>query len=392
MRTLQPVPPVKRSLGSVRFVERRNAYEIRVRDRHGVRRSSYIAGPESADRRLVAERALVERLAELERGARPVGRRMTVGAWLDEWLELASPGLKSGSRQAYADRIKLYLKPELGRHRLADLEAIDVSRAMARIAARPGRRGDTLAPGTVDAAYRTLAAALQVAYEQGKAPRNAARGATVTRPTTRIEPPTIEELDRLEAELVGDPYEAVFSLMRWTGARRGEALGLEWRYVDLEARTVAFVSQASGTLKSGRPRRVGIPQHVADELARIPRRIGSPLVFSTSSGRPIDPRNVNRHYDAALMRAGIAPDLAADLDKYRPHDLRHAFATMLLEAGAAPTTVQAWLGHASLAMLDRYAHVKPRPGGAAYLRVVAVWGDDADAILPALRHRSAVAL
>jgi site-specific recombinase XerD len=112
------------------------------------------------------------------------------------------------------------------------------------------------------------------------------------------------------------------------------------------------------------------------EILAVPRRVGTDLVFSTSSGRPLDERNVLRRFDAALERAGIRPPADADLDKYRPHDLRHAFATLLLEAGVTSHVVGRWLGHRSLAMLDRYAHVHARPGGDAYRRLVDAWGDD----------------
>jgi len=137
--------------------------------------------------------------------------------------------------------------------------------------------------------------------------------------------------------------------------------------------------QRSGSLKTRSSRRtVAIPAYVAELLRPLVEigRIDTRLVFATSSGRALDQRNVLRHYDAALVRAGIAPSEHADLEKYRPHDLRHAFATTLLEAGVGEPIVAAWLGHSSTAMLKRYSHVRPTPGGAAYRRLVAVWGED----------------
>ena len=54
-------------------------------------------------------------------------------------------------------------------------------------------------------------------------------------------------------------------------------------------------------------------------------------------------------------------DLLAELGlpRYRVHDLRHGYATMLLEAGVDPRVVQAMLGHATAALLTRYEHVRP---------------------------------
>lgn len=370
----------RRPLGSILWREQRQAFEVRVRERRGEpQRSTYVAGPNTPARREAAERKRAELVAAAGRGERQAPRTLTVGRWLDQWLEMHA-GLRPGTVRAYGDRIELYLKPHLGRRLLADLEPLDVQRAFARIAERPGRRGETLSVSTVDAAYRTLHAALEDAVRAGKATRNAASAVRLARPDVQIEPPTLAELDALFAELAGDIYAPILELMRWTGARRGEALGLQWRDVNHGAGTVTYRRQASGALKTrSSVRTVAPPARVMAMLAGIPRRLDSPLLFTTSTGQPIDPRNLVRHYDAALERAGIAPSSHADLDKYRAHDLRHAFATLLLEAGVASPTVGAWLGHKSLAMLDRYAHVRPVAGGEAYARIVAEWGPDAGA-------------
>lgn len=395
MNTVQPTRAeweLPHSLGSIRYQAARGRYEIRLRERAGEpQRSTYVRGERTRATYALAERELADRISASTRSERVISRSLTVGAWLDEWLELKA-GQKSAGQ--YAQRVELYLRPLLGRHRLADLEAPDVQRAMQRLATsrpvvkgRPGRVAQ-LSPGTVDAAFRVLDTALADAWDLGRAPRNACRGVKVARPDTLVEPPTLDELERLFAELAGDPWLAAYALMRETGARLGEVLGLERRHVDTGARTVTYSRQRSGSLKTRSSRRtVAIPQYVADLLEALPARIDTRLVFATSSGRPLDQRNVLRHFDAALERAGIAPDEHADLSKYRQHDLRHAFATTCLEAGVSETIVGAWLGHSGTAMLKRYSHVRPTPGGAAYRRLVAVWGDDLELAF-GLRSRS----
>jgi integrase len=379
-----------RMLGSVSYRANRSRYEIRVRERPGEEPTSTylrVSGGDTPSNRRRAEDALAERLANVSKGGRTVGRRLTVAKWLEEWLELKS-GLKASTVASYTARIELYLIPTLGPRKLADLEPIDVQRAMARIAAMPNVRGGTLSVGTVDAAYRVLSAALNDAWRAGKAPRNAALGASVPKPDTTVEPPTSAELDRLEAELLGDPYRLPVLMLRWTGARVGEVLGLEWQNVDLAARLVTFHRQPvgdrskrrSGTLKSrGSRRTVVLPPAVAAELARVPRRLDTRLVFATRTGHALDGRNLRRHFDIALEAAGIAPSEHADLAKYRPHDLRHSLATLLLEAGATLPAVAAQLGHSGLEELNRYQHVRAVPGGDAYARVLAAWGPEASA-------------
>jgi len=74
-------------------------------------------------------------------------------------------------------------------------------------------------------------------------------------------------------------------------------------------------------------------------------------VFTDAAGRPV-------HYRADWQDW---QDLLADLGlpRYRVHDLRHGYATMLLEQGVDPRVVQAMLGHATTALLTRYQHVRP---------------------------------
>jgi integrase len=74
------------------------------------------------------------------------------------------------------------------------------------------------------------------------------------------------------------------------------------------------------------------------------------LVFGQQDGKPIDPRNFNRHFSQVLQRSG--------LPHIRLHDSRHTFATLMLELGESPKTVQTMLGHSSAKItLDIYSHV-----------------------------------
>jgi integrase len=375
---MQTLPP-RRSLGSITWRERRGAFEIRLRERTGApRTSTYIAGPNTEERRRAAELALAERIAKLARGERHLDQRLTVGTWLDTWLEL-QVDLKPKTILGYRSKIDRYLKPTFGRYRLAELDVDDVTRGFAKLRASTGKRtqGEPLSVGTVDGAKRILGAALQAAVVRRLVTWNAVRGANVPRPSTHVEPPTQDELDRLFAAIGDHPFRPIYELMRWTGIRHGEVLGLTWRRCrNLEAGVLEIVKQADGgTTKSGRTRSVLVPPHVAALVRAIPRRVGSDLVFSDAQGGPLRQGAVLDVFDRALLAAGIAPHPDADLDKYRPHDLRHAFATLLLEAGVSHSFTAATLGHASLAMLDRYSHVRTiGERGDSYRRLAAAWG------------------
>lgn len=376
IRSTDPKPKRRPGEGSVFYSAARGAYIVRMRERPGEpARTRYSPGPDTAENRQAAEDLRARWSVESRQdGKRSVGRRLTVGAWLDQWLELQT-GLAPMTQRAYANRIELYLKPTIGHVKLAELEAIDVSRAMAKIRRMPGQRVAHVSAGTAEAAFKVLSAALQDGWRAGKISGNPARLVTVERVEREIEPPSLEELDRLFDALIVDEWRPIFSVLRWTGAREGEVLGLEWRRVDLDAGTIELVRQRTGKLKTRSSRRtVPIPASVVAELRRVPRRVGTDLVFSTRTGLPIDPRNLLKRFNAACERAGIAPHAGAEMSKYRVHDLRHAFATLMLEAGYAPHAVASTLGHGSLRMLDRYAHVKPVPNGEARRRFDAEFG------------------
>ena len=76
------------------------------------------------------------------------------------------------------------------------------------------------------------------------------------------------------------------------------------------------------------------------------------LVFASSIGTPVEPRNVNRRWDELRRRAG--------LDWLRLHDLRHGCATLLLAKGVPDRVIMEVLGHAEIGVtMNTYAHVLP---------------------------------
>jgi integrase len=76
------------------------------------------------------------------------------------------------------------------------------------------------------------------------------------------------------------------------------------------------------------------------------------LVFASTVGTPIEPRNVNRRWDELRLRAG--------LDSLRLHDLRHGCATFMLAAGVPSRAIMEVLGHSGISVtMNTYAHVLP---------------------------------
>jgi len=128
-----------------------------------------------------------------------------------------------------------------------------------------------------------------------------------------------------------------------TGMRRGEILRLRWKQVDLERRFITVENT-----KSGKNRTIPVNDVLYQELARIKAQSGkSELVFpNPKTERPFI--ELKKSFKKACRAVGIH-----DL---RFHDLRHTFATRLIEAGVDIVTVMELMGHFSVRITQRYTH------------------------------------
>ena len=163
----------------------------------------------------------------------------------------------------------------------------------------------------------------------------------------------------LENAVTNQKYYTLFRLAIMSGARQGELLGLQWSDIDWKASQIhvqrTFNHQAWFDVKtetSNRKIDIG-PGMIAElkkwKLACMPNKLN--LIFPNEAGRPINHNNlVNRYFNPALKRAG--------LDRIRFHDLRHTFASLLIEQGENIKYIQSQLGHSSPTVtLNIYAHL-----------------------------------
>jgi integrase len=107
-------------------------------------------------------------------------------------------------------------------------------------------------------------------------------------------------------------------------------------------------------MKSKNKEKRGIPLNASAMEVLIRRSKIIPIsgyVFATSNGTKIMTRNLNRAFTKAVKKAGIK--------NFRFHDLRHTFATRLVQKGVDIYKVSKLLGHKSIQVTERYAHHYP---------------------------------
>jgi integrase len=133
-----------------------------------------------------------------------------------------------------------------------------------------------------------------------------------------------------------------------TGMRMEEILSLSWQQVSIQRRTATILRS-----KNGEKRTIPLNHAVLTLLQKKSkvRYLSCSFVFPTPRGTKYDQGNVRRAFIATRKKAGIA-----DL---RFHDLRHTFATRLVQKGADLYKVQKLLGHKTPIMTQRYAHHFP---------------------------------
>src|SRR5207244_971338 len=164
------------------------------------------------------------------------------------------------------------------------------------------------------------------------------------------------DLGRLVAH--ADPYRVLFAFLPYCGLRIGEALGLRWRDLNLDAGLLHVRQQLSRRrvpkqLKTPAAQREVVLAPALVTLLRerwlaAPHKAPGALVFCNALGRGLDYRDVGEGFRAAVKAAGLTGPGRLSL-----HSLRHTFASLLIAKGLDVVFVSRQLGHASPATRAR---------------------------------------
>ena len=299
-----------------------------------------------------AERRLHELQYEADTGTLPTGK-VTLNTWLDYWLrEYVATELRPSTIEDYRMQVRNYIGPMLGAMYLADLKAHHIQEFQNKLAGKVGA-------SVVRKLRQVLSGALREAVNCDLIPANPVHKTRTPKLVhNEVAAPPVEQVQQLLADAAGDKYFAALWLIAHTGLRAGEALGLEWRHIDVINRKLlvrqAVVETAAGRElsdpKSAKGRReIPLDNATLDVLMNHramqdahrehmgARYRDQGLVFPTMYGE------FNRTSTLLYALRKYAPDL-------HTHQLRHFFGTQLMEAGVALPRVSALMGHASIAV------------------------------------------
>lgn len=364
--TAPKTPPGRRlTRTDVPGVYRRGSRYVAITQRHGRRTKS------SHRTKTEARKAKSERQA----GARPASRERFedyVERWLEEYTGRTARGLAPSTRAAYTWTMRTYVVPYFAGRRLGDLGPADVKAFvthLTRLPPRRAQRGATrLAASTVRRIMTPLKAMLAEAYELEHVAYDIGRVRIIvpaSRPASR--PKTLDD-DQIAAVMreLSEGDRLLFELLRWTGLRISEALGLRWRDVQVDADGAVLTvhrqwhdgDSREETKTPAGTRRVALVPSLAGALATARENVrfcgDDDPIFATRRGTPRDSHNVRRSLRPAARRAGLS--------WVTPHVFRHTLATRLVEHGYDTGMVAKVLGHRSEAFTRRvYVHTREVP-------------------------------
>ncbi|MFJ2030556.1 tyrosine recombinase XerC [Streptosporangium sp. NPDC087985] len=318
----------------------------------------------------------------------------TLATYLTQWLaEVVEPNREPTTYVAYEPLIRLYIIPGLGKKRLDKLTVRDVQTWLNTLPTlctccdqkkdhrRPEAKRRCCSKGecckgypsrsTIAGIRRTLRAALNQAIKEEVISKNVAAlttlpSASKTKKKRQYPVWSVDEARRFLEHLrtADDPLYAAYVLILSLGLRRGEVLGLTWDCVDLNSeelhishqltrvsgqllhrdRTKTDDSTASlpllGLCITALRHRQGTQREAREAAGE--KWQDSDLVFTTRNGTPIEPRNLNRAFDAHCRKAGVP--------RIRVHDTRHTCASLLAALDVHPRVAMRILRHSQISM------------------------------------------
>lgn len=306
---------------------------------------------------------------QIDDGLSLASTKITLAEYLPSWLT-STKSAKRPSTWAHYDQVtRTYITPRLGHLKLKDLRPDHIQSFYNRLL------DEEVGAYTVLKIHTVLHSALAYAVKLGMILRNPAGLVDPPKePATEMLILNESQVSQFLIAAMTHRWEALFHLAIVTGARQMELLGLKWTDLDWVRQTLKIERQlvrpdgngvqfsAPKTLFGKRTIALGdktieilrahYDRQQIDRLKAGENWQEHGLIFTTTHGSPINPRNLLRDFKKLLSDAGL-PDI-------RFHDLRHTSASLMLNNNIPPIVVSRRLGHAKASItLDVYGHLIP---------------------------------
>ncbi len=308
----------------------------------------------------------------------PKAGKVTFREFAEQWR--AAQVFRPSTAEVVRRSLMVRVYPLIGDRRLDRLLQDDMQSLVKVLASK-------YAPRTVHVTYSYVATILKSAVVNRRLTNSPCVGIKLPKITKAVVVPlTMAQVVEL-AEAVSPRFRAGVLLAAGTGLRQGEIFGLSLDRVDFLRRTITVDRQVV-SVDGQRPefgptktpssvRVVPLPDSVAKILAahlkQWPVQEPEKLIFTNHAGEPWRRSSFGEMWRRATLKAGLPGT--------RFHELRHHYASLLIEGGASVKTVQALLGHKSAEeTLNTYAHLWPDSDVRTSASVDAAFGILADSV------------
>ena len=290
----------------------------------------------------------------------------TVADYLREWLTVyADVHCKLSTASGYRIVLERHVIPALGTKRLHDVSRADIKRLIAHWLTEGKKKR------TIHNILTPLKEAYQHAIDDGLVAVNPVLHmgrALQSRESAdaHIDPLTADEVRTVlqQAKHTAPLLYPLFLCAVRTGMRQGELLGLQWGDLDFHGQFIevrrAIVRRQITTTKTHKIRRVDMSPQLAQVLQALKetRELNAAMTGSTVADWVFLGPTHQRMSNELVRKAFRACLTAAGLRQVRFHDLRHTFASLLIQQGANVKYIQQQLGHGSISItLDIYSHL-----------------------------------
>jgi len=308
-------------------------------------------------------------LDEFHLSKEPEDQSPSFEAYAKNWMTFTVPATcKPSTEKDYRGILDNHVLPVFGNKPVLEIKRLMIKNFLMR------KIKSGFAPSTVSHMKCCIGGSLNVAVDDGMLTANPAHrlGKIFKKNNSQsdIKPYSRDELSSLLESFLNhfpDHYPQALTLAR-TGMRFGEALALQWDDIDFEGRFITIKRTFSrgkiGLPKNGKCRRIDTSKQLTQVLkdakhqhkietinrgwGRVPK-----WVFVSSAGTPLDINHWRKRvFYKAIEKAGLR--------KIRVHDIRHTYASLLIQAGESLAYVRDQLGHHSISVtVDIYGHLTP---------------------------------